>query len=390
MNTWKLWARRCVCTLASCVLLALPVVSEATQKATVNWSPNVFAAGELTPASLVGVSGVSHDIAAALTERLRELDHAGKLPFTLNEQGTSDVDIQAITDEEGISLQPFAVLDTSLDSKVTVNGKTIYKSIVLSGLDVAVASWDSSTQEYRMLGMIPLNTYATIERATPFTLEEKAAKYAEITQKMIRSDLDFNTNKKLFQDLDLRSINTQEDTYQVADVAIGSKKAQEIFGGQSDKLLRIVASFFAGSYQQAAGKTVLPSALETGYYAKDVQANMEAFTLSSPLGTRTMTIPKAKHTFIVDVCGVNSGVMDEDKSDVKRHIVYRAWLRARPAEDAPGAASEKTIDKIAMEAQYKTDNVSQKNSPVNTYTAMYLDLSQDLGQVMAGKKLKKK
>lgn len=395
----KLWKKICkigVPALLSGCLLLLPLsAAEAAGKALVNWSPNIFLAGEATADSLLrvkidGQKDVSQEIARTLTERLQSLGRQGKLPFQLNQTGTSDADVQAISDEEGLSLQPFVALDTSFDSKLTVNGQTVYRSIILSSLDVAVASWDSSTQEYRMLGMVPLSTYTVLERSQPYTAQEKAKAYGIITEKMIQESLDFSQNKKMFEDLDMRSINTQEDTWQVADVAMSSKKAQEVFDGQQNKLRRLVASFFASSYQQATGKTVLPSTLETGYYGKDVKANFSAFTLSSPLGSRTMTFPKAKHQVTLDVVGVNSAVMDEDKSDVLRHVGYRAWLRGRLTTDPQGGSSEKTLDVTTYEKEYKTDNVELARNPVDTYTTMYLNLSQDLGQVMAGKKLKKK
>lgn len=389
MKFWEKFFQGSICLLATGAFLLLPMTVEAAAKPQVNWAPNVFCAGEVTPASLVAVPGVSDEIAKTLTERLEQLDSQGKLPFVLNKQGTGSLDAHELSDDS-LSIQPFAVLDTSLDSKMTIDGNTVYKSIVLSGLDVAVAIRDSETHQYRMLGMIPLNTYTKLEGTTPFTLEQKAQAYSAITQNMIREQLDFSKNKKLFQHLEERSVGPSDDLWQVSDVAVGSKKAQEIYGDQTDKLRRIVASFFASNYQQATGRTVLPSALETGYYSKDAKANSRAFSLNSPLESATMVVPEAENKIVLDVCGVNSAVMDEDKSDVKRHVVYRAWLRGRPANDQPGAATEKTVDRIGMEAEYKTGNVSVKNSLVNTYTLLYLDLSSDLGQVMGGKKPKKK
>ncbi|MCI6100124.1 MAG: hypothetical protein MR698_05745 [Selenomonas sp.] len=167
MKFWEKFFQGSICLLATGAFLLLPMTVEAAAKPQVNWAPNVFCAGEVTPASLVAVPGVSDEIAKTITERLEQLDSQGKLPFVLNKQGTGSLDAHELSDDS-LSIQPFAVLDTSLDSKMTIDGNTVYKSIVLSGLDVAVAIRDSETHQYRMLGMIPLNTYTKTGRDDTF------------------------------------------------------------------------------------------------------------------------------------------------------------------------------------------------------------------------------
>ena len=384
-NLWK----RCAMALACCVLAAFPLTADAAQKElpTVNWAPNVFTVGETSDESLLSVPGTTGKVASAITERLETLSKAGKLPFALKTDSAAG-DLQTVSDDTAISIQPFSVLDASFDSQMTVNGKNVYHALILSALDVSVVSRyeEDGKEEYRMLGMVPLHVAGEITQMTPITAQQKADKYAEITQAAIASDLDFSKNPKLFKNLEERMLSPDEDTWQVSDVAMSSKKAQTVYGSQQDKLRRLVAAFAAASFQQATSKTVLPSPIETGHYAKSVEANMNAFTISSALGKKTLTIPQAKHQIALDICGVNSGVMDEDKSDVLRHVMYKAWLRARPAQDAPGSSSEKTLDANKVVRESKTENVQFSSNPIDIYSALYIDLSTRIGSQVKAKK----
>ena len=94
MKFWEKFFQGSICLLATGAFLLLPMTVEAAAKPQVNWAPNVFCAGEVTPASLVAVPGVSDEIAKTITERLEQLDSQGKLPFVLNKQGTGSLDAQ--------------------------------------------------------------------------------------------------------------------------------------------------------------------------------------------------------------------------------------------------------------------------------------------------------
>lgn len=384
----KSFWKRCAVALVGCALAVLPLTAEAADaKPVVNWAPNVFTVGETSDESLLSVQGTTGKVASAITARLEELARAGKLPFTLKTDSAAG-DLQAVSDDTTISIQPFSVLDTSFDSQMTVNGQNVYHALILSALDVSVVSRyeEDGKTEYRMLGMVPLHIAGEITQMTPITQQQKADKYAEITQAIIAADLDFSKNPKLFKNLEERMLSPDEDTWQVADVAMSSKKAQTVYGNQQDKLRRLVAAFAAASFQQTTQKTVLPSPIETGHYSSSVDANMNAFTISSALGKKTLTIPQAKHQITLDICGVNSGVMDEDKSDVQRHVMYKAWLRARPTQDAPGSPSEKTIDTTKVMRESKTANVQFSSNPIDIYSALYIDLSTRIGSQVKAKK----
>ena len=59
--------------------------------------------------------------------------------------------------------------------------------------------------------------------------------------------------------------------------------------------------------------------------------------------------------------------------------MYKAWLRARPTQDAPGSASEKTIDTTKVVRESKTENVQFSSNPIDIYSALYIDLSTRIG-----------
>ena len=119
-NLWK----RCAVALACCAFAVLPLTAEAAQKElpTVNWAPNVFTVGETSDESLLSVPGTTGKVASAITERLEALSKEGKLPFALKTDSAAG-DLQAVSDDTAISIQPFSVLDTSFARQMAGHGK---------------------------------------------------------------------------------------------------------------------------------------------------------------------------------------------------------------------------------------------------------------------------
>ena len=216
-----------------CVLGIIAQADAATaKKPTLSWSADVLAMDDYNP--LLNAPGVRERIRQAITKKLHTLDAEGKLPFILKEQDMDFNSIHNIDADDPIGLIPLSTLDVSFDTSYNVNGQEYYRSIVFSGLNIAICSADPEQNSWRILGTIPLNGYDAIGADMyhlsnrPITLQEKANKFADITVRLINEYLDFNQDKKMMRDIETKAL--LPDTYQVTDVTLSSPVAQKIFG----------------------------------------------------------------------------------------------------------------------------------------------------------------
>ena len=205
--------------------------------------------------------------------------------------------------------------------------------------------------------------------------QQKAIVYANATVDAIKTRLNFDTQKRLVRQLTEKALE-EGNTWQVADVAISSKKANTIFDGQQQKLKQVIAALFTGSYQQKTGRTVYPSKVSRDL-SEQVNDNMNALTMNSPVGSRTLQVSEADHKITLDFDGVSEGeVQTKKESDVKRDIAYKAWLKKSPVEGREKAE----LDAIVVRREYKTDNVQVSYDKKDVYTELMIKLSDAIGK----------
>ena len=361
-------------------------VAGAAEKPEVQWVPDVYAAGSSD--GLLDSPGVRERICQALTDKLHELDAQGRLPFKLKTT-SSDSDIYGINGDVHVSLIPFSVMDVSFDSTYHLPKGNFFHSIIVSGLDIAFTcpeSAESGRKGERLLGIIPLYGYGEmgkdLQLQAPVTDEEKqevrqqkAKVYGDVTVQMIKDYLNFDEQKRLARQLTVKALE-EGNTWQVTDVAISSNKANMIFNGQQQKLKQVIAAFFTGSYQQKTGRTVYPASVLKDL-SKQVNDNMNALTMNSLVGTRTLQIPEADHKVTLDFDGVSEGEVQTRKdSDVKKDIAYKAWLKKSPAEGHEQAE----LDAIVVRREYKTDNVQVSYDKKDVYTELMMKLADAMGK----------
>lgn len=205
--------------------------------------------------------------------------------------------------------------------------------------------------------------------------QQKAKVYGDVTVQMIKDYLNFDGQKRLAKQLTVKALE-EGNTWQVTDVAISSNKANTIFNGQQQKLKQVIAAFFTGSYQQKTGRTVYPSSVLKDL-SKQVNDNMNALTMNSLVGTRTLQIPEADHKVTLDFDGVSEGEVQTRKdSDVKKDIAYKAWLKKSPVEGHEQAE----LDAIVVRREYKTDNVQVSYDKKDVYTELMMKLADAMGK----------
>lgn len=362
--------------------------AKSTEKISVIWSADVLSMNDSADSLLncKDFSGkfIARDrIAEALTQKLHQLARDGNLPFELQES-MSDYSLHAISGDDPIGLIPMATLDTSFDTSYVASGKTYYRSLIFCGLSIAICAADPLNNSWKILATIPLNGYDFIgddinnPRTQPISQQEKAECFARIAVSMIRNDLDFSQYKdrKLFRDLDLKSLGGEKfQTYQVTDVKLSSKKAQEVFRGREDEIKNIVAAFYTSNYQRRTRNIVYPPVTGAGSrWKQNVSQNLYTYQMQTPNGTINFSFESPDQKIQLDIYGLNSGEIDTEKrSEVKRDIIYKAWIRKFPEEKVSDLSDSTRRREII------TDNASINYDPADVYTILLINIAGNLG-----------
>ena len=362
--------------------------AKSAEKVSVIWSNDVLSMSNSKDSILnykdkKGNLIVRDAVAQALTWKLKQLQMSGDLPFELEESAIKYDDMHSVSGDDPIGLIPIATLDTSFDTKYSAGKKTYYRSLVFCGLSLAICSADSLNNSWKILATIQLSGYDFIgdnlddPRTEPISDEEKAHAFIEIASSLIRNNLDFSSYKdrKLFRDLDLKSLGgAKYKTYQVDEVLISSNKAREIFYGREDEIRSIVAAFFASNYQRKTQNIVLPSRINSRWKI-DVTKNLYTYQMQTPSGSVVnLSAEQPDETIQLEIYGLNSKEIETKKpSDVKRDILYKAWMRKFPADKN----SDQTDSTVRRELI--TDDAAIEYNPADVYTLLLIDVAENLG-----------
>ena len=122
----------------------------------------------------------------------------------------------------------------------------------------------------------------------------------------------------------VRSTNMRaesEETYQVVDVRVSSKKAAGIFS--QEEVAPQLAQWFSNFLTERGGKVVLPSRVGGDW---DQRATGEAFKLLDQGGAEHIfELPPPKYPVQMDLTGVTSKVTDS--GDVNDICMFKVWLK---------------------------------------------------------------
>lgn len=374
------------------LLLTNLVEAKSEEKISVVWSADVLSMNDSTDSILnykdaSGNFPARERIAEALSQKLHQLAREGNLPFELQES-MSDYSLHQISSEDPIGLIPMANLDTSFDTSYVASGKTYYRSLVFCGLSIAICAADPLNNSWKILATIPLNGYDFIgddvnyPRTRPISQAEKADCFARIAISLIKNELDFSQYKdrKLFRDLDLKSLGGEKfQTYQVTDVKLSSKKAQEVFKGREDEIKNIVAAFYTSNYQRRTRNIVYPPVTGAGSrWKQNVAQNLYTYQMQTPSGTINFSFESPDNKIQLDIYGINSQEIETKQiSEVKRDLLYKVWIRKFP-EEKNSDQSDSTIRRELI-----TDNASINYDPADVYTILMINVAGNLG---SGKK----
>lgn len=362
------------------MLLGLVLFSVSVQAAglpVVNWSPNVFSIdGEVSGEHLLD-DAARQEIVQAISMKLQKLQQEGRLPFQLKEVST---EINASFNEDSpIGLIPIVVADMSFDSAYRIGEQSYYKSMIISGLDLAFCAGDEESHSWRILGMIPLRYYDTAGSdprhllTGELTPEQKSQLYARITRAGIEKGLDFRKAKSLLRNLETRSVSP--DTYQVTEVEITSRKASELYGDRIPQIKNLLGGFFTSSYEEKTQHVVYPA--RTGdAWKNDVSQNLFSMQLNSPAGSLEVSMEAPKHSIQLELTGIAQGdVQMKQVSDVQKNVAYKVWLKKTPVE-----GSEQAVVTPGTVRQYsKLDETAIQIDPTDVFTELLIEAAKDLG-----------
>ena len=361
---------------------------EAAGKPAIMWTDTVLPMSDYHP--FLEQPGMQSRISRALTARLRTLSAEGKLPFVLQEGSTDLGSIRSVTNlDTPIALIPLVTLDTSFDTHYSITGQDYYRSIIFSGLSLAICSADEESNSWRILAMIPANSYivegADLShlRTTPFSEQEKARIYADVTERMIAS-MEVNLASRVLRNIEMKALDSGAETYQVTSVEVGSPRAREAYGSNLPFIQNMIGNFYTTKYQNVTGRIVYPPRGE-GVWKKDVSSGLYATQISTPTGSIRLSMEAPKHEIALNLSGVAKGeIATKKESDVKRDMMYKVWLKKSPIEGREKGEATRVTDPPVRE--YKVGDVYIEYKEADLYTQLLIDASYDLAQQSKGNK----
>jgi len=136
---------------------------------------------------------------------------------------------------------------------------------------------------------------------------------------------------------------SSDETFQVTEVRVSSKKAAKIFPQES--IGPQAAQWFSNFLTDRGGKVVLPSRVGGEW---DQRATRTAFSLFDRAGIEhQFELPLPKYPVILDITGINSKVTDSN--DVNDVCMFKAWMKI----SIPAKKFEKEFDVYSSKCHIK-------------------------------------
>lgn len=348
----------------------------------------------------VDLKGYKKRITDALTVKLHAARDAGKLPFTLKEDAETyeyEGVFDDVSSEVPVALIPLAIMSDSLHVRYDAGGKKFYKTIVMGSLYLAICKGGSTSNNWTMIGGIPLSGYTILgddinhPLTNPTTKKEEAEAYVDAMEKVINSQLDFANLKKHLQNLNSKKAF---ETFEVMEVELSSKKAAEIFGSQKGKIQTLLGTFYTTKFQATSKAVVYPPIAMTGKNTGGDMSNVgnqsAADDVSDTLyvlhggkshsgATMTLSMPEPMHKINLNFAGAAwQELQNKKESEVVKNIGYKALLKMNI-----DGKNEKSVDDVKS-VQYiipQSGSIDelQRERLADIYTELLIRLADMLG-----------
>lgn len=339
-------------------------------------------------------------IQEAITAKIASEEMAGSLPFKVKQAGSyeyegvmTDVDAQV-----PVALIPLSIISDTLDSSYQLKDKTLYKSVVVGSLYLAICRGGSTANNWTMVGAIPVSGFDPVSLGgdinKPWLVQpsdtQKADVYATMMEKLIREKLDLSQLKTY-----LKNINQPtNDTYEVVDVSMSAKRAPEIFGSQRETIKALMGSLYSARFQETSKKIVYPPITMMGQkvgnadrtnegnksVADDVSDSIYSLTggYSTSGATMTLTVPEPAHKIRLNFSGaVWKELPSKKESLAVKNMGYKAWLRSQVDGQAEKVADDvKAVQYILPESG--SIAAAEKEQLPDIYTELLIRLADRL------------
>lgn len=346
---------------------------------------------------LLSVGDTKKRIEGALAEKLTADDRAGRLPFTIKKAASYEYEgVMTEATEIPVALIPLAVMSDTLDSRYQVKDKSLYKSVVVGSLYLAVCRGGSTANNWTMVGAIPISGFDPVTLGggsqtyfTPLTDSQKAEVYADMMERQIREKLDLGALKPYLKNISKGSV----DTYEVVAVDMTAKRADEIFGGEKDAVKALLGSFFSNKFQETSKQIVYPPITMIGKKGKgdmSARGNQSAadevsdsiYSLaggySTSGATMTLTVPEPAHKIYLNFSGAAWQELKGKKESLAvKNVGYKAWLRSRIDTRPEQVVDDVKSVQYLIPASGSTEEM-EKEQIADIYTELLVRLTDKL------------
>lgn len=230
-------------------------------------------------------NGVCLEVAKLVDARLRELQEAGTLPFTVvdKEDSANPFDFKQDSEPQ-VTLIPLIVDDHAYESVITINGDKYDKKLSRCSIDIAFCYYPGSGESLRVLKVIPLDGYSVLGANGEYRQIGKDVEQKEFVTnagKLINGYLTFSPKDKFFKLIKEKKYNAF--TYQVTDVIIASEAAKKFY--KTEDNLNLVRSLIGSTYTSAYAAehpdlAILPS-LTNGTWAENAAKGTASMSLGN-------------------------------------------------------------------------------------------------------------
>lgn len=330
--------------------------------------------------------------------KLRQMAADGDLPYELREVAASDhhSSDEHLVEEDKIFLYPAVIVSSSIDTANNNTLETAYTSTVIAGvsllfcmpeenLNLDRVGREGNTVSLRLLGIVPLAEAETIGiptydskkdvwrnlRREPISQTEKADRVISLVKQMLKEDISFSNIKSNLKDDKAKLGN---DTYQVVNVGMSSKIAQEMFPGQeAEELKFLVGYYFTAAYQKKTKRVVYPPAVGSNPLADKIVDAAYKISLDSINGRVDVAMSNPKHPIRLDISGMGSETVES--GDYVYTFLHKVWLAKSPVEGDEKAE----LSRLSQRTVKLPPGTSTDYDDKMVYSALLLGLAQELG-----------
>ena len=262
-----------------------------------------------------------------IKEWLLSAQKRGVLPFVIKDTADDNVyvnnnQLQQTDNQLGIIL--LMTSDRTADETFKTLG--VIRSDFYCTYNMLICSADNSDGSLRILYSIPINAVSENPLQSPLSAPPTLANKAQVFQELLKKSL-YNQLEPKLKKINLNNLETKAvtmNTFQVDTVEMSSNKAVALYGNQAGQISGIVAEWYSGWL--AANDLLVYPPLCDGNWEGSATSGIFSMTVSSPSGSKIVSMQQASHLITLDITGINCKVAKINM--IEQQLIYKVWLSA--------------------------------------------------------------